>query len=73
MFVTEINNKDKENTPFDNNISNKIQNQLEVQPINVEADDQQDKQERPRNGVFSLSLLFISVTNILGVGVGPKK
>ena len=47
MFVTEINNKDKENTPFDNNISNKIQNQLEMQPINVEADDQQDKQERP--------------------------
>ncbi|XP_052093379.1 uncharacterized protein LOC127729595 isoform X5 [Mytilus californianus] len=51
MFVTEINGKGKENTPFDNNINSRIKNQLELQQNQEcnagETGDKTENQSRP--------------------------
>ncbi|CAC5412594.1 unnamed protein product [Mytilus coruscus] len=51
MFVTEINGKGKENTPFDNNINSRIKNQLELQQNQEcnagENGDKTENQSRP--------------------------
>ncbi|XP_076090634.1 uncharacterized protein LOC143062752 isoform X2 [Mytilus galloprovincialis] len=51
MFVTEINGKGKENSPFDNNINSKIKNQLELQQnqesTGGETSERTENQSRP--------------------------
>ncbi|XP_071155002.1 uncharacterized protein [Mytilus edulis] len=51
MFVTEINGKGKENTPFDSNINSRIKNQLELQQnqecIPGETSERTENQSRP--------------------------
>ncbi|CAG2209193.1 unnamed protein product [Mytilus edulis] len=51
MFVTEINGKGKENSPFDNNINSRIKNQLELQQnqesTGGETSERTENQSRP--------------------------